>query len=47
MCLVAAAVFATRLSALREEARQLIVAQGLVGGDPPADVTIANQTGTG
>jgi len=47
VCLVAAAVFATRLSALREEARQLIVAQGLAGGHPPADVTIANQVGTG
>jgi MFS family permease len=41
VCLVAAGVFATRLSALREEARQLIVAQGLAGGDPPAEVTIA------
>ena len=45
VCLVAAAVFATRLSALREEARQLIVSQGLAGGDPPAEVTIANQPG--
>ncbi|OLC77305.1 MAG: MFS transporter [Acidobacteria bacterium 13_1_40CM_4_65_8] len=40
VCLVAAAVFATRLSALREEARRLIVAQGLAGGDPPAEITI-------
>jgi len=46
VCLVAAAVFATRLSALREEARQLIIAQGLAGGDPPAEVTIASQPGT-
>ena len=39
MCIGAAAVFAQRLPALRVEARQLIVAQGLAGGDPPAEVT--------
>jgi hypothetical protein len=39
ICIVAAAVFAQRLPALRVEARQLIVAQGLAGGDPPAEVT--------
>jgi len=43
VCLVAAAVFATRLSALREEARQLIVAQGLAGdGNTSADWTVVD-----
>ncbi|HEV3141917.1 MAG TPA: MFS transporter [Vicinamibacterales bacterium] len=36
VCLIAASVFALRLPALRGPARQLVVAQGLVGGDPPA-----------
>jgi len=39
VCLVAAGVFALRLPALRGPARQLVIAQGLVGGDPPAEVT--------
>jgi predicted MFS family arabinose efflux permease len=39
ICIGAAAIFAQRLPALRVEARQLIVAQGLAGGDPPAEVT--------
>ena len=38
-CIVAALVFAMRLPALRGPARQLVVAQGMVGGDPPAEVT--------
>ena len=42
ICLIAATVFGTRLPVLRAEGRQLIVAQGLSGGDPPAEVTIAN-----
>jgi MFS family permease len=42
ICLVAAAVFGARLPVLRAEGRQLIIAQGLAGGDPPADVTIAD-----
>jgi MFS family permease len=37
--IAAAAVFGARLPALRGEARALIVAQGLAGGDPPAEVT--------
>ena len=37
--LAAAAVFAVRLPSLRGEARELIVAQGMAGGDPPAEVT--------
>jgi MFS family permease len=39
VCVVAAGVFAARLPALRPVARQLIVAQGLAGGDPPAEIT--------
>jgi len=42
VCLVAAIVFGTRLPVLRAEGRQLIVAQGLSGGEPPAEVTIAD-----
>jgi len=39
VCLAAALVFALRLPALRGPARQLVVAQGMVGGDPPAEIT--------
>jgi MFS family permease len=39
VCLIAATIFALRLPALRSEARQLIVAQGLAGGEPPAQIT--------
>jgi MFS family permease len=39
VCVAAAAVFAARLPALRGEARQLIVAQSMAGGDPPAEMT--------
>jgi MFS family permease len=39
VCIVAAAVFGLRLPSLRVEARRLIVAQGLAGGEPPAQVT--------
>ncbi len=39
VCLVGSAVFSVRLPSLRGEARQLIVAQGLAGGDPPAEMT--------
>jgi len=38
-CVAAAGVFWARLPALRPEARQLIVAQSLAGGDPPAEMT--------
>jgi MFS family permease len=37
--IVAGSVFAFRLPALRGPAQQLIVAQGMVGGDPPAEIT--------
>jgi MFS family permease len=39
ICLVAATVFRSRLPKLRGEARQLILAQGLAGGDPPQEIT--------
>jgi MFS family permease len=39
VCLVGAAIFSVRLPLLRGEARRLIVAQGLAGGDPPAEMT--------
>ena len=39
VCLAGSAVFSVRLPALRGEARRLIVAQGLAGGDPPAEMT--------
>jgi MFS family permease len=39
VCIVGGIVFGIKLPALRGEARQLIVAQGLAGGEPPAAVT--------
>jgi hypothetical protein len=39
ICLAASAVFAARLPAFRGEARALIVAQSMAGGDPPAEMT--------
>jgi MFS family permease len=39
VCVCAASIFALRLPALRGEARQLIIAQELAGGDPAAEVT--------
>jgi len=39
ICIAAGGVFTLRLPALRGEARQLIVAQGLAGGDPPQEMT--------
>ncbi len=39
VCVAGAAVFTFRLPALRGAARQLIVAEELAGGDPPAEVT--------
>jgi MFS family permease len=39
VCLVGATVFGLRLPTLRSEARQLIVAQGLAGGEPPSQMT--------
>jgi MFS family permease len=39
VCILSAAFFALRLPVLRVEARQLIVAQGLAGGEPPQEIT--------
>jgi len=38
VCIVGASVFAAGLPKLRDEARKLIVAQGLAGGDPPQEL---------
>ncbi|MFB3778180.1 MAG: MFS transporter [Bryobacteraceae bacterium] len=35
-CVAASLVYRSRLPALRQEARQLIIAQGMAGGEPPA-----------
>jgi MFS family permease len=43
ICIVAGAVFARRLPAMRGEARQLILAQGIGSGDPPASLPIPRQ----
>jgi MFS family permease len=42
VCLAGAGVFSLRLPALRDEARELIVAQEMAGGDPPAEMTGSN-----
>jgi MFS family permease len=39
VCILAAAVFSWRLPALRVQARQLIVAQGVAAGDPAQEMT--------
>jgi MFS family permease len=39
VCVGSAGVFSLRLPALRNEARELIVAQEMAGGDPPAEMT--------
>jgi MFS family permease len=39
VCIVAAAVFGLRLPVFRREARQMIVALQMVGGDPAEEVT--------
>jgi MFS family permease len=47
-CVLGAGVFASRLPILRGEARRLIIAQGMVGGEPPDQMTtrgIAGHTG--
>ncbi len=38
VCMMAAAVFLARLPQFRVGARQLVVAQGLAGGDPPQEI---------
>ena len=42
VCLAGAGVFSLRLPKIRNEARELIVAQEMAGGDPPAEMTGAN-----
>ncbi len=39
-CIAGAAIFAARLPGWRTEARQLIIAQGLAGGDPAQEMTV-------
>ena len=39
-CLVGSAVFASRLPGIRVQARQLIIAQGMAGGEPPEEMNI-------
>jgi hypothetical protein len=43
-CVVGSATFSTRLPQLRTEARELIIAQGMAGGDPPQEMTIRGIT---
>jgi len=44
-CIVGAAVFASRLPGLRGEARRLILAQGMVGGEPPVEMAAGSASG--
>ncbi len=39
VCVIGAGLFSLRLPAIRNEARELIVAQEMAGGDPPAEMT--------
>ncbi|HWR13763.1 MAG TPA: MFS transporter [Terriglobales bacterium] len=41
VCMAAAGVFLSRLPKFRISARQMVVAQGLAGGDPPQEITAA------
>lgn len=41
VCLVGGAIFARRLPSIRGEARQLILAQGMTAGDPPATIPVS------
>jgi hypothetical protein len=38
-CIGGSAVFASKLSSFRAEARELIIAQGMAGGTPPDEMT--------
>lgn len=40
VCVVGSGFFAARLPALRAEARQLVIAQGMAGGEPAEEMTI-------
>jgi hypothetical protein len=39
VCVAAGTIFGLQLPSIRPEARRLIIAQGMAGGDPPAEVT--------
>ena len=39
-CIAGSALFAARLPGWRAEARQLIIAQGVAGGDPAQEMTV-------
>jgi UPF0716 family protein affecting phage T7 exclusion len=39
--IIGAALFARNLPKIRVEARQLIIAQGMAGGEPPAEEAVA------
>ena len=43
-CLVGAGLFASRLPVIRAEARELILAQGMAGGTPAAEMTVRGIT---
>ncbi len=43
VCIAGAAIFASRLPMIRGEARQLIIAQALAGGDPEDEITGARE----
>ena len=42
VCVAGATVFSLRLPKIRNQARELIVAQEMAGGDPPAEMTGSN-----
>lgn len=46
-CLGGSAVFASHLPKIRAEARELIIAQGMAGGTPAAEMTVRGITQTG
>jgi len=43
-CLCGSAVFAYKLPVIRAEAREMIIAQGMVGGEPAAEMTVRGIT---
>ncbi|MBI3670978.1 MAG: MFS transporter [Acidobacteria bacterium] len=44
VCLVGAGIFARRLPGLRTQAQQLIIAQGMAGGEPPEEMNVRSVT---
>jgi len=45
VCMIGSAIFASHLPSLRGEARRLILAQGLVGGEPSEEMTAGGLSG--